>query len=243
MNRIEQRDRKWGRPTFRPRLLPAWLLCAGACAGLLGPALGAEAETKPAPAAAPAPPARIEPAKDETPRQALMRGCKVFDQLDVGRAMELFRYDEKDAKERALAEALCAYAVSATRVEHAVRRKLGDAAAAEVVHSIGENTEADVADAKITVDGDTATVKLPHSAEPAKLVRVAGVWKVPVKDIAAGLTDDDVKTLVESNHRSAAAFDRVSEKVEAGKLKTVEEINEAMDRAAHPPPPQPGEPV
>lgn len=214
-----------------------WLLYLGMCAGLLPPAFGAEPGTQPAT------PARIEPVKGETPRQALERGAKVYDQLDVKRAMELFRYDEKDPKERELTASLCEYAVAATRVEQAVRRKLGDEAAVEVVHSIGESTEKDLAEADVKVEGDTATVKLPNAAEAVKMVRVEGVWKVSMKDLAAGMKDADVKETVEKYRRSAAGFERVAGKVEAGKLKSAREVSEAMDRVLNPPPPQPGGPV
>ena len=222
------------RPYRRPA---AWLLCTCAWAGLLRPAFGAGPETRPLV------PARIEPAKDETPRQALERGCKVVNQLDANRAMELFRYDVKDPKERDMTQSLCAYAVAATRVEQAVRRKFGDDAAAEMVHAIGETTEKDLADADVTVDGDTATVKLPHSSEPVKMVREDGVWKVSVKDLLAGMSDEDAKATMEKNKQCEEGFDRVAGKVEAGKLKTAEAVNEAVDRVINPPPPQPGGPV
>ena len=140
-------------------------------------ALHADPATRPA----------FEIPKDETPKQALKRGCKVFDTLDLDAVLKLYSWENEQQHE--FVKAYGEYAIALTRVEHAMVKKFSRKDADDLVHAAGEQTEEDVDEAEITIDGDKATVKFKDAEAPIVLQRIEGVWKATTADLLKDMGD------------------------------------------------------
>ncbi len=181
-------------------------------------------------------PARIPVPKDEKPLDAIRRGAKVYDQLDLEYAMELFEYSTPEEKQ--FVKAQCQYSLALTAVEHAMRDQFGKAASDAMIHAVGEHTAEDFDKATIDVDDDTATVELKGDDDATfTMTQVDGVWKLSAKDAMADLDAETIKGLNESEQDLAAALPGLEKEIRDGKYKTAEEAKAAAKALIDPEPP------
>jgi hypothetical protein len=91
-------------------------------------------------------------------------------------------------------------------------------------------------DSKVTIDGNIARFKDARAGQETRLIKVDGVWKVPLEDLlTTGKLPEEkrasfVQNYIESNRDYGPAFDRTTEEIQAGKYKTLAEVREAVDR-------------
>jgi hypothetical protein len=167
---------------------------------------------------------------DETPEQALVRGTRVIDQLDVDAAMDLYRYSGD--LEKQFVKAYCKYAIEATRVELAVKKRFGQDKSEAMLHAIGEFAESDLQNATYKTDGDTATMQYPGQTEPGlHMIRVNGIWKINVHVELKDMSDDDLKQEIKNSETHAKNIHPLAEKVANGEYKSVDEIIDQLKQA------------
>jgi hypothetical protein len=166
---------------------------------------------------------KIEVPVNETPKEALLRACKVMDSLDLDAAIEL--YNATNEFEKQNTRIACKYYVAVTRVELAVRKRFGTKDEDKFVHAIGENTEDDARQAKYKVEGDQADVTFPGDTDPSlKMIRVNGIWKVDVSSGLQGMSKDELKKLGDFYQSMEKAAGPIAEKIGKGDYRTTDEV-------------------
>jgi hypothetical protein len=176
--------------------------------------------------------------KDETPKQAIQRSCKVFDTLDPGAVVKLFRW--ATPREEKFIRSYVRYAIELTRIEQAVTKKFGRPAADDLVHAAGEQTESDIDAADEAIEGDTATVKFKGQDAPIiTLHREDGLWLVYAGDIIDKQTDDELKSAIDSYDGWSARLPAIAADVAAGKYATADEVTKLVKEMVNPDLPNP----
>ena len=166
---------------------------------------------------------------DETPKQSLLRGCDVEEQLDLNADMQL--YDYSTPLETDLVRASCKYYVSLTRMELAVRARFGRKQEGEMMHGIGENTEEDARNAGIKVDGDKANVQFPGDKEPSVfMIHVGRVWKLDPRPVMKSADEQTIRDWIKSYDAKALAVAPLSDKVKQGNYKTIADVISELKR-------------
>ena len=216
------------RSAIRPIGILVSVLATTVALPLFAPA--ADAEPLP-PASRPVHPVYPIP-KDETSKQAVLRGCKVFDTCDVDYVRELF-VAQGDA-ESCFVESYCLYAVALTRVELSVRKQFGDKAGDDLVHAAGEQTTADAEAAVEKVEGDRAEVTLRGATGPSILHRIDGVWKVKASDMLVGMKPEEVKGLTDGYIGWFADLNEINHKLVTGGYKSAAEVSAAVKQLVNP---------
>ena len=180
--------------------------------------------------------ADIDIPKDETPKQAIKRGCKVFDTLDLDAAMKLFAWD--DDKQRDFVKSYAEYAIALTRVELTIEKKFSRKDADEMVHAAGEHTETDLEEAEFTLDGDKATATFKGTDNPIILRRIDGTWKLVAADLLKDVGAEEVKSAMSDYNKFTKALVEIAKDVEVGKY-TAPEATEVVKQLVNPPAPNP----
>lgn len=183
-------------------------------------------------------PARIPIPVDEKPLGAMLRGAAVYDQLDLGYAMELFEYSTPEEKQ--FIKSQCEYAIALTSVEHAMKERFGKEEADTMLHALDEHTVEDCQKAKIEVEDDKATVQFVGEDDPSfTLVHMDGVWRISAHDAMEDLDADTIKGINESEAEMTKALPEIEKDIRAGKFKTAEEATSAVKKVVDPDPPPP----
>lgn len=203
--------------------------CLLGCLLLLATAAAlAEPATQPTTA-----PARIEPAKDETPLQAIARGCKVYDQLDVDRSVELFQLT---ARNRYYVRSGAFWTEAITAIEKRSRSKFGDKKTEEWLHAVGICVEADVPRMQVTIEGDRARIVPPEGCPPFEMVLENGVWLYDMDSAIQNLTAAEVKEVAAQNLADAVELKKVASDLADGKMKSSAELLQRVKAIVDPPP-------
>jgi hypothetical protein len=164
-----------------------------------------------------------KPSANETPEQALVRGTRIIDELNVDAAVELYSYSGDQEKQ--FVKAYCKYAVEVTRVELAVKKRFGQEQSEAMLHAIGEYAESDLPNATYKIEGDTASVQYPGQAEPGlHLIRANGIWKINIHVDLKDMSSDDLKNEIKKNELQATKIHPLAEKIARGGYKSVDEI-------------------
>lgn len=183
-------------------------------------------------------PARIPIPENETPLQAMQRGAAVYDQLDLGYAMELFDYSTPEEKQ--FIKSQCEYAIALTAVEHAIKERFGKRASDAMLHAVDEHTVEDCEKAKIEVEDDKATVQFAGEDDASfTLVHINGVWKISAHDAMEDLDADTIKGINESEAEMTGALPEIEKDIREGKYKTADEATDAVKKVVSPDPPPP----
>ena len=170
---------------------------------------------------------KIEIPAIETPKQAVLRGCKVMENLDLDQAVDLYEYHGDFGKQNV--KAACRYYLGLTRVELAVRNKFGMKADDDFLHAIGENTEDDARNATYKVDGDKAEVTFPGDPQPSlQMIRENGVWKVDVSSTLQSMSKEDLKKFADFYESVEAASGPLADKINQGDFQTVDQVVDAF---------------
>jgi hypothetical protein len=177
------------------------------------------------------PPAHPPIPKDETPRQALLRGMKVYDSGDIEAAMELFHFVGDEEKKMARLEGESSIAIA--HLEKVVKAKFGKDVSDAVVHALDEETAADVGAAEINVDGDHASVHCKGNNEPDfTMIRTGGVWKFDMHALFTSMSADERKDMIHSCTKIRDGLPKIAHDVSAGKIKKAEKVVEKVDKFA-----------
>ncbi len=183
-------------------------------------------------------PARIPIPADETPLGAMRRGAAVYDQLDLGYAMELFDYSTPEEKQ--FIKTQCEYAIALTAVEHAIKERFGKAASDSMLHAVDEHTVEDCEKAKIEVEDDKATVQFAGENDPSfTLVHIDGIWRISAHDAMEDLDAETIKGINESEAEMTRALPDIEKDVRDGKYKTAEDATAAVKKVVSPDPAPP----
>jgi hypothetical protein len=174
-------------------------------------------------------PSTVPSGDPSAPRAALL----MYDKLvagpdDADKALGL--YHAATTRDRALAAALaqCDGALANLRAKAAAKydRDVADA----MLHAVYGTTTSDINNAKITVNGDTATVEYPDFPNPATMVRVNGEWKMSVRAMLNSSTTKP-RDLRKSLTRLATAVNEIAAKIEQGQYPTAEDASAALVKA------------
>jgi hypothetical protein len=191
---------------------------------LLPLALAAAPATKPKPAAATA------PSNDSSgPRAALL----LYDKLvagpdDADKALGL--YHATTTRDRALAEALskCDAALATLRAK--ATKKFGADIADAMLHVVNGTTTKDINTAKITVNGDTATVSYAEFPNAATLVRVNGEWKISIRHLLNG-SKSNPREFRKALAKITTSIFEIANKIEQGQYRDPEDASKALTEA------------
>jgi hypothetical protein len=147
------------------------------------------------------------------PRAALLLYDKLVGPNDADKAIGL--YYASNTRERALAAVLAKLDGAVANLRKKAADKFGQDAADAMIRSIDATTADDINQAKITVNGDTATVLFPHATNPSSMVRVNGEWKLSLKPWFRDLRSSP-RDLRKSLARLASSTNEIAGKIEQG---------------------------
>jgi hypothetical protein len=147
------------------------------------------------------------------PRAALLMYDKLVGPDDADKAIGL--YHTTNTRERALAAVLAKLDGSVANLRKKAADKFGQDAADAMIRSIDATTADDINQAKITVNGDTATVLFPHATTPSSMVRVNGEWKLSLRPWFRDLRSSP-RDLRKSLARLASSTNEIAGKIEQG---------------------------
>ena len=180
----------------------------------------------------------VEIPRNETPLQAIKRGCDVFDTLDLEAALKLFSYEGQ--QEERFTRSYCRFAVALTAVELSVVKKFDRKAADDLIHACHLQTKSDVDGSEVVLDGDKATVKLKGAEDPTILRLVDGTWKVSVADMLSDMNDEELKNSMEYYDHVTEALRPIARDLDAGKYTTSDDVVKAVKDIVDPTaPPRP----
>ena len=147
------------------------------------------------------------------PRAVLLMYDKVVGPNDADKAIGL--YYASNTRERALAGVLAKLDGAVANLRKKATDKFGQDAADPMIRSIDATTAEDINQAKITVNGDTATILFPHATTPSTMVRVNGEWKLSLKPWFRDLRSSP-RDLRKSLGRLATSVNEIAGKIEQG---------------------------
>jgi hypothetical protein len=170
------------------------------------------------------------PANDASgPRAALL----LYDKLvagpnDADKALGL--YHTTTTRDRALAAAManCDAALANLRAKATAKydRDVADA----MLHVVYGTTTKDINEARITVDGDTATVHYPDFPDAATMVRVDGEWKVSIRAIL-NKSSSKPAAYRKALAKVAKSINEIAAKIEQGQYADPEDASKALTQA------------
>lgn len=192
----------------------------------LGAAQFASAQPVPpemAPATAPAP-VKTVAADQTTPQGTLILLTRAMQSGNAQSAVPLLH--SINANESALAGLLVQSIDVNLKFKNAVAKAYGDGVAEMFV---GGAADADAAEkrisaAKVTIDGQAATIQPDENSEPVKLIQVDGIWKLSMAAIGSGEISQTVKEL----KLRLDVLSAISDDVNAGKFKSPQEMSDAI---------------
>jgi hypothetical protein len=133
---------------------------------------------------------------------------------------------------RKLAAALTRQFVAYAAIRRAASDRIGGAAGTRL--KFNDAPSAALAAAKEAVTGDLATVEWVDAGGTPRdmaLVRVAGAWKLSLTPWIGQRPDDgEASEIADEAAELAGRMERVAGEVRAGRCKTIEEIDKALDR-------------
>jgi hypothetical protein len=162
------------------------------------------------------------------PRAALLMYDKLVGPNDADKAIGL--YYASNTRERVLAAVLAKLDGAVANLRKKAADKFGQDAADAMIRSIDATTADDINQAKITVNGDTATVLFPHATSPSSMVRVNGEWKLSLKpwfrDVRSSPRD-----LRKSLARLASSANEIAGKIEQGQYSKAADATNRLQEA------------
>jgi hypothetical protein len=162
------------------------------------------------------------------PRAALLMYDKLVGPNDADKAIGL--YYASNTRERVLAAVLAKLDGAVANLRKKAADKFGQDAADAMIRSIDATTADDINQAKITVNGDTATVLFPHATSPSSMVRVNGEWKLSLKpwfrDVRSSPRD-----LRKSLARLASSTNEIAGKIEQGQYSKAADATNRLQEA------------
>jgi hypothetical protein len=81
-----------------------------------------------------------------------------------------------------------------------------------------------VEDATVKTEGDTATMEIKGEKKPLKFKKIGGGWKVDITSIPDLPPESEVAKM----KKMFGVMDKVADDVKSGKIKTQEQLTEAM---------------
>lgn len=141
-------------------------------------------------------------------------------------------YNATNDDERRMAKTEARFDSEFGMLQLLVEKKWGKDAGDAITHAMEGQTIPDAEAAKLTVDGDHATLAWKDQSAPLKLIKVGGEWKI---DLAAtistlGVTADQY---IDGFHKMSAMVADFADAVDGGKLKTLSEaVADAKKRTA-----------
>jgi hypothetical protein len=172
---------------------------------------------------------------DESPKDAMLRGSKVMEQLDLDAAIDLYAYRNDEEKQLVRSTAKCY--IELTRIELAARKRFGRTASDAMIHAAGQKTDDDVREADYKVEGDKVAVQYKGDTEPALyLVKVKDVWKVDISESLKDWSKDELKQWAQVQEKTVRALAPVAAKLERGNYNSGDElaadVKKAVDEAS-----------
>jgi hypothetical protein len=162
------------------------------------------------------------------PRAALLLYDKLVGPNDADKAIGL--YYARNTRERVLAAVLAKLDGAVANLRKHAADRFGQDAADAMIRAIDATTADDINQAKITVNGDTATVLFPHATSPSTMVRVNGEWKLSLKPWFKDLHSSP-KDLRKALARVATSANEVAGKIEQGQYAKPEEATRTLQEA------------
>ncbi len=172
----------------------------------------------------------IAPSKD-SPMQTMLLEGKAEDALDSDLAARFF--DASTPAEKQFVRANLKEAIEVCRGELAVRKRWGEKAEENLIHSTGGKTDDEIQHAVFKISGDTASVQFQGETEPSsvfKFVHVDGVWKYALPADLKGQSDDDIKDIVAHVEKLAKKLAPFAEKVAKGEYKDPDSVTADVKR-------------
>jgi hypothetical protein len=169
--------------------------------------------------AAPALAADVDPAGPKAALKSLYEALEASDAPAVRNLLLATTDAEKE-----LADAFAAQLSAAKALGDAVSKKYGATGDALSKGIPVKDQIAQLANAQVTSDGDTAAIKLPAQPNPLRLRKVNGTWKILVSDYAG----DDLPGQAAVMKDMTAVFNTVAADVNADKLPTPQDAQRAL---------------
>lgn len=150
--------------------------------------------------------------------QALLSG-------DVAQAKKYAITDERSDK---MLEELAGFMKARQSLEDAGVAKFGEEGKTILPNRMGPQNFADwdkkFQEAKVDVNGDTATVTTPNSQRPTIFKKAGGRWKIDLKDRQGGPSEQNMRQI----SAMIGAIDQTTTEIKDGKYKTATEARQGL---------------
>jgi hypothetical protein len=168
---------------------------------------------------------------NESPKEMMLRGCRIADRFDLDRFSTLYDVSGCTQLEKDLVKASIIFSIEVSRVEKALRDRFGQKAVNDFDHAIGEHSEEDARQADYKVNGDKATVIYPGETEPAlHLIRINGAWKLEMHAILKDLSEADLKQTIKTCDGAAPKAAPLAERIKKGEYANAEDATDAFNK-------------
>jgi len=131
--------------------------------------------------------------------------------------------------EKQLADAMASSAAAAATLRRSSGARYGEDASRRLDAESSKPGRLEAA--RESIDGDAAAVELPTtgpSASTVRLVRVDGLWRIPVTDLLGGEDPENVGRLVPTMRSMARIMNEVADEIAADKYRTFEAARDTM---------------
>jgi hypothetical protein len=162
------------------------------------------------------------------PRAALLMYDKLVGPKESEKALPL--YYATNTRERALAAVFARLDGALANLRKKAADKFGQEPADTLIRTVNATTAEDINNAKIQVNGDTASVLFPNSENPNMMIRVNGEWKLSVKAVFKDLrgAPKDFRTALS---KLTTACNQIAAKIEQGQYSSVEQPTKDLGEA------------
>ena len=167
-----------------------------------------------------------------TPRSAL---TALIQAMETGNAEQIRQVlYPRAAGERRMIEALIRLSRAVVHLGKTANTTFGESGAKVLLgdaNTFGREAETQIKWATEKVSGNTATLSVPgYKVSPVVLEKIDGQWRIPMSELAKGISDIELDQRLGALSDQAAIIDRVADQIAAGRFHTGQEAAEYMHK-------------
>lgn len=147
-----------------------------------------------------------------SPRGAILAISRQLPQGGMKAALDA--YSASSDKEKTSARALARVYLASAKLEAAARQKFGSDVVEEIDHAMRMQSDADLAHARESIDGDHAMIEFSDHSDSLPMIKAEGKWKIDVARVLDPEENSD--DFDKGNNALAGVLDRLSQQVQAG---------------------------